>query len=213
MHNKGRLIVVEGLEGAGKTTAMSYIKHFLSTSISNLVVTREPGGTFLGEHLRELVKKTTSEPVHARSELLMMYASRVQLIENLIKPALKRGDWVLCDRFEASSYAYQGGGRGISIHELDDLSAFSLQGFEPDLTFFLNITAEKGLKRIQARKTTDRIEQESLDFFKRTAKAYADYFREKQNIQIIDANQPLPQVKKTILSYLTYFMKQHNACT
>lgn len=208
MSKPGRFIVVEGLEGAGKTSAIETIKQYLSKHISHLVVTREPGGTRLGESLRALIKeKKESEIIDNRSELLMMYAARVQLLEQVIRPALGRGDWVLSDRFEMSTYAYQGGGRGINKNILDSLSAICLQDFKPDLILFLDIKPEQGFERIQNRGTLDRIEQESLAFFRKVYRAYHDCLKEHDNVCVIDASAPLEVVRDAITTHLHHFLQ------
>lgn len=203
MIEPGRFIVVEGLEGAGKTTAMTIIQEYLSRRIPSLIITREPGGTRLGEQLRTLIKEgVESEPIEHRAELLMMYAARVQLVEQIIRPALVRGDWVLADRFELSSYAYQGNGRGIDRKILDNLSDICLQGFKPDIIIFLDIKPEQGLERIKIRGKTDRIEQESLVFFRKVYQGYHEAIKKLDNVCIIDASASIDEVKNAIIRSL-----------
>ncbi|STX51340.1 dTMP kinase [Legionella busanensis] len=206
----GRFIVVEGLEGAGKTTAIEIIKHYLEERIKKIIVTREPGGTYIGEKLRSLIKESIpNEPLNSLSELLMIYAARVQLIQNVIQPAIAQGEWVIADRFELSTYAYQGGGRNINQAILDNLSSFCLAGFKPDLTLFLDIAPEQGLQRIRNRGEIDRIEQESLVFFNRVYKAYHQKLKQTENAVIIDASMPLEKVQQSICLQLKTFLDEN----
>jgi dTMP kinase len=200
--NKGLFIVVEGMEGAGKSTIIQAIKEFLDGEQIVSVFTREPGGTELGEKIRAIIKADSTEEISARSELLLMYASRVQLFERVIYPALLRGDWVIADRFELSSYAYQGGGRQLDKKFIQNLSFFCLQGFKPDLTFFLDVPPEEGMQRAKARGAFDRIEQESSDFFARVYHSYLEAIQTDERICSIDATKNITDVKREVLAYL-----------
>lgn len=212
MLNKGHFIAVEGLEGAGKSTALQTIKRFLSDRIPDLILTREPGGTRVGETARQLIKESVStEPLDPRSELLLLYASRVQLVEQVIRPALNRGCWVLADRFELSTWAYQGGGRKIDKEMIRHLSSFCLQGFKPDLIIFLDINPQLGLKRVQKRGKFDRIEQESLVFFNDVYNGYKEQIKAMNNVAVIDASQPLVVVQNQIRSTLENYIKANVA--
>jgi dTMP kinase len=209
---RGHFVVVEGLEGAGKSTALTTIKRFLTGQVKELITTREPGGTRVGEAARQLLKEPSSEPLDPRCELLLFYASRVQLLENVILPALHRGSWVLADRFELSTWAYQAGGRKLDREMISHLSSFCLQGFKPDLTIFLDISPELGLKRAQKRGKADRIEQESLDFFNDVYKMYHEKIKMTDNVIMIDASKPLPVVQRLIQASLeTYVKSRANA--
>ncbi|MGQ3887423.1 dTMP kinase [Legionella sp. CNM-1927-20] len=206
----GQFIVVEGLEGAGKTTAIETIRHYLQDRVKKVIVTREPGGTCIGEKLRALIKESIpNEPLDSLSELLMIYAARVQLIQNVIRPALARGDWILADRFELSTYAYQGGGRGIHQAILDNLSSFCLSGLKPDLTIFLDITPEQGLQRINNRGKIDRIEQEPLAFFNRVYQAYHQKLEQIESAVVIDASMPVEKVQQSICLQLKIFLDEN----
>lgn len=209
MINKGHFIVIEGLEGAGKSSALSVIKKFLAEQVDEVITTREPGGTHVGEVVRGLIKELEpSEPVDPRTELLLLYAARVQLVEHVIRPALKRGAWVLADRFELSTFAYQGGGRGLDNQMISQLSSFCLGDFKPDLIIFLDITPEKGLQRAKKRGKTDRIEQESLTFFNNVYEQYHHFIKQMTNVVVIDASQPFAVVQHTIRMALeTYISK------
>lgn len=196
---QGKFIVVEGLEGAGKSSAIATILSHLQAKGIPLETVREPGGTPLAEALRELVKRSWEEHISPSTELLLMYASRVQLVENVIMPALKNGKWVIGDRHDLSSRAYQGGGRELGDERLQALKSLTLGEFAPDLTLLLDVDAETGLKRAQERGELDRIEQESLAFFERTRRHYLAIAAREPNIVVIDANQPMPAVHKDIL--------------
>ena len=191
-----KFIVIEGLEGAGKTTARDAIVATLhARGIRDLVFTREPGGTPLAEQLRVLVKQgMEGEQVTDKAELLMLYAARVQLVETVIKPALARGAWVIGDRHDLSSQAYQGGGRGLDSGLMQTLRDAVLGDFRPDLTLYLDVTPEIGLQRARARGELDRIEQESLRFFERTRTRYLSLAAEDPTILTLDATQPLNEV-------------------
>ena len=209
MSGLGRFIVVEGLEGAGKSTAVETIKHFLKKNVDDFITTREPGGTVVGEAVRELIKHAPAdEPLDSRAELLLLYASRMQLVERLIKPALNAGWWVLADRFELSTFAYQGGGRGLDMQMIQSLSTFCLKGFTPDLIFFMDVSPERGLSRVHQRGHADRIEQESIDFFNNVYDAYHATIKTMKQVVIIDANQPLASVQQAIIDALTDYLKQ-----
>lgn len=211
MTKPGRFIVVEGLEGAGKSTAIHSIQESLASQVPNVLLTREPGGTRLGERLRTLVKDVDGDALDSRAELLLMYAARVQLLEQVIRPALARGDWVIADRFELSTYAYQGGGRGIDLDIIDRLSAICLRGFEPDLTIYLDIPPTTGLERARQRGQTDRIEQESLAFFERVHQAYLDRTRNQERIRCVDASLDLDSVQALIRKHINAFLQHHDA--
>lgn len=205
--NKAKFIVIEGLEGAGKSTAISVIKNWLQTKdIHQIITTREPGGTPIAEKLRAIVKAhEENEKLFSTSELLLMYAARVQLVKNVIEPALAQGVWVIGDRHELSTRAYQGGGRGISLETLETLHSLCLQGFKPHLTLYLDIPPSVGFQRIKRRAHTDRIEQESLDFFVRAREIYRSYVNEKDAIIEIDASQPVKKVHADIKSALEQY--------
>lgn len=195
----GKFIVIEGLEGAGKSTAVSYVLDWLrSHGVAQLETTREPGGTPLAEKMRSIVKEVHDEPLTIQAELLLMYAARVQLVENRIKPALARGCWVVGDRHDLSSQAYQGGGRGIAPELIQQIKQAVLGDFAPDLTLYLDIDPAVGLQRARERGELDRIEQEALAFFQRTRARYLELARQDKKIHIIDASQTPEQVQMAI---------------
>lgn len=205
---KGHFIVLEGMEGAGKSTLLQLIKQHLVSLGLEVVCTREPGGTRVGEAARQLIKEPcVDEALDSRAELLLLYASRVQLIEHVIRPALARGAWVLADRFELSTWAYQGGGRKLDPDFMQQLSRFCLQGFAPDVTFFLDLPPELGLQRVlQGRGVFDRIEQESLPFFHAVYDAYHEALKKLSNVIMIDARQALPEVQQAVLAQLERYL-------
>lgn len=210
-----KYIVIEGLEGAGKTTARDVIVDTLKTlGVGDMVFTREPGGTLLAEKLRSLVldiRSVGDETITDKAEVLMFYAARVQLVETVIKPALASGSWVIGDRHDLSTQAYQGGGRGIDQTLLTTLRDAVLGDFRPDLTIYLDVTPEVGLKRARARGELDRIEQESLDFFNRTRARYLELAAQDATIRTIDATQSLEEVVADIRRTVTAWVEEQGA--
>lgn len=205
----GRFIVIEGLEGAGKTTAMQVVQGVLQQhGINDWLTTREPGGTPLAEQLRTLVKQAHDEQVTPETELLLMYASRSQLVANRIKPALAAGQWVLGDRHDWSSQAYQGGGRQLPAAMLNTLRDLVLGDFRPDLTLYLDIEPQRGLQRARQRGELDRIEQEDIDFFQRTRACYLRLAEKEPHAHVIDANQSLAAVSAQVTQVLNTTLQQ-----
>jgi dTMP kinase len=202
MTTQGRFIVVEGLEGAGKTSAIRTIQQWLNEHQIKFISTREPGGTPLAEQIRTLVKQVQDESVAAETELLLMYASRVQLVKTVIQPALQQGIWVLGDRHDLSSRAYQGGGRQLDERLINSIRQAVLGDLRPDFTLYLDIDPAIGLQRAQARGELDRIELEQLAFFQRTRAKYQQIAATEPNIVTIDASQTMEQVQQQILHAL-----------
>ena len=197
----GKFIVIEGLEGAGKSTAHQCVVDTLKElGVNDVVFTREPGGTPLAEKLRHLIKHETEEPVTDKAELLMLYAARIQLVDNVIKPALAQGKWVVGDRHDMSSQAYQGGGRQLGEAFLTHLKQIVLGDFEPDLTLYLDIDPAVGLARARGRGELDRIEQQDLDFFHRTRARYLALVKGNPKAVMINAEQSIEQVQADIKS-------------
>lgn len=203
--------MLEGLEGAGKTTALrTVVEQLRAFGITDLVFTREPGGTPLAEKLRQLIKHETEEPVTDKAELLMLYAARIQLVENVIKPALAAGKWVIGDRHDLSSQAYQGGGRGLDRRFMQTLKDCVLGDFEPDFTLYLDIDPAVGLARARGRGELDRIERAGLDFFNRTRTRYLELVRDNPKVVVINAQQNIEQVTADIQSAVKKFVEfQH----
>ena len=211
---RSKYIVIEGLEGAGKTTARNVVETLNALGVTDMVFTREPGGTQLAEKLRSLVldiRSVGDEVITDKAEVLMFYAARVQLVETVIKPALADGKWVIGDRHDLSTQAYQGGGRGIDQTMLATLRNAVLGDFRPDLTLYLDVTPEVGLKRARARGELDRIEQESFDFFNRTRARYLELAAQDSSIRTIDATQSLEDVTQDIQQTVTQWLQEQQA--
>lgn len=191
-----RFITLEGIEGVGKSTNMTFISELLSENEIPHVTTREPGGTPLAEEIRQLLLDKSKEPVSDITELLLMFASRSQHLQNFILPNLDKGNWVVCDRFTDSSYAYQGGGRGLPMEVIADLENMVMGDFRPDLTLVLDIKVETGLMRASNRGAKDRIEEESREFFTRVRQNYLDRARHwPERYEVIDSGLSLPEVQ------------------
>ncbi len=200
--SKSRFIVIEGLEGAGKSTAIATVYQWIISKGHQVVQTREPGGTALAEQIRTMVKSIQTEQIAPETELLLMYAARSQLLANVIRPALQADQWVLADRHDLSSRAYQGGGRQIPHEIIDQIRAVVVKETRPDLTLYLDIDPAIGLSRAVARGALDRIEQEQLAFFQRTRQRYLEIAHSEPNIVIIDASQSLAQVQQSLITTL-----------
>ncbi|WP_457937890.1 dTMP kinase [Aeromonas veronii] len=208
-----KFIVIEGLEGAGKSSAVRYVTDYLQRhGINRIECTREPGGTPLAERMRAIVKEVHDERLTIEAELLLMYASRVQLVETLIKPALANGVWVVGDRHDLSSQAYQGGGRGIDAQLIGAIKQAVLGNFKPDLTLYLDIDPALGLQRARHRGELDRIELEQLSFFERTRTRYLELAAKDDSIVVIDAAQTPEQVKAAIERALDHYLSNEPLC-
>lgn len=202
---KPHFIVIEGLEGAGKSTAVDVVKQFLQKAgADNVVIVREPGGTPVAEKIRDIVKtKNPADELTAATELLLMIAGRVQLVEKVIKPALAQGHWVIADRHALSTRAYQGGGRQLSDHMIQSIHQLVLGEFTPDFTLYLDIEPQQGLHRVSKRGELDRIEQENAAFFSRVREKYLELVRFDPDIAYIDAGQSMDRVAHDIHTVLT----------
>ncbi len=194
--NQAKFITFEGVDGAGKSTHLVWFADTLRQRGLEVLVTREPGGTPLGERLREIL---LNQPMHAETEALLMFAARLEHIEQVIKPALQRGTWVVSDRFSDASFAYQGGGRGVPLAKLEQLERWVHEGLQPDLTLLFDIPVEIARQRLSSNLTLDRFEQEQADFFERVRTAYRRRVRQNpQRYAVIDAAQPLENVKQQL---------------
>ncbi|WP_057831672.1 dTMP kinase [Colwellia sp. TT2012] len=203
----GKFIVIEGMEGAGKSSAITVIESILNKQGIAYINTREPGGTPLAEALRDMVKSVEhQEKLTVETELLLMYASRSQLLANKILPALAAGKWVIGDRHDLSSRAYQGGGRGFEQSIMDTISDITLKGFRPDITLYLDIDPHIGLSRAKARGNLDRIELEKMDFFIRVHNKYRELVAQDKAIITIDAAQTMVQVHQDIEKVVIEFI-------
>jgi dTMP kinase len=202
-------IVVEGLEGAGKSSVIELIRSFLAAKGHDVECTREPGGTPMAEAIRECVKQTWDEVVTQETELLLMYAARSQLVENKIKPAMARNKWVIGDRHDMSSVAYQGGGRGIDIAVLNALRTMTLGSFEPDLVLYLDVEPSIGLARARGRGELDRIELSGLTFFENARKTYKKLVQASNKAVEIDAMQEMHAVHADVSTALEIWYANH----
>lgn len=196
---KGQFITVEGIEGVGKTTNIEFIHQRLLAAGKDVVVTREPGGTPLGEAVRGLLLDPQYTGMDSTCELQLMFAARAEHLARVIRPALEKGQWVLCDRFTDATYAYQGGGRGIDTGIIARLEALVQGNFRPDITLLLDVPVEVGLARASKRGDLDRFEQEKVEFFERVRQAYLDMARQHTGrYRVIDAGQTLEQVQQQL---------------
>lgn len=203
---KPRFITLEGGEGVGKTTNLAFIEDYLTQRGVDLLRTREPGGTPLGERIRGLL--LDSEGMSSSAELLLVFAARAQHLEEVIRPALGAGRWVLCDRFTDASYAYQGGGRGLDLSVIGFLEQWIQVGLQPDLTLLLDTSIEVGMARVQERAATDRFESEPLSFFEKVRGAYlqrADQYPDR--IKRVDASGNLESVQAGIAMRLDHLIE------
>ena len=200
---RGKFITLEGGEGVGKTTNLTFIKDYLQQHNINVVVTREPGGTVLAEKIRHLLLDKDSELISEQAELLLIFAARAQHIKHVIEPALTQGAWVLCDRFTDATYAYQGGGRNMRISTIEWLESLVQGNLRPDLTLLLDAPVDVGMERTRKRGAFDRFESEKISFFEHVRRAYllqAELYPER--IKVIKANQPLSDVQRAIVDVI-----------
>jgi dTMP kinase len=205
---RGAFITLEGAEGVGKSTCLALIGGRLEARGRDVVTTREPGGTPIGEHLREWLLNGTHGSLSAETEAVLMFAARAVHVEAVIEPALAAGRWVVCDRFADATFAYQGGGRGADAEFLMRLEAGVLGGLQADLTLLLDAPVDVGLARIRGR-ALDRFERENRDFFERVRNAYLERARRyPQRIKIIDASRALGDVERQLLETLDGFERQ-----
>lgn len=208
MQTSGKFIVIEGLEGAGKSTAVAIITQAISATGHTVVNTREPGGTAMAEAIRDVVKHNwQDEKVTVEAELLLMYAARAQLVQNIILPNLQKGHWVLGDRHDMSSQAYQGGGRQIDHDMIENLRAITLKNFRPDFTLYMDVEPKEGLRRAKGRGELDRIEQEDLSFFERTRERYLFLAEQDKKCVVINTMQSLQLVHKDVELAINKFLE------
>jgi dTMP kinase len=206
---QNRFISFEGIEGCGKTTQIAILSAFLKKKSIPHMITREPGGTGVGEGIRKILLNSETIHLTAASELLLFYASRSQNILEKIKPALDRGELVICDRYYHASMAYQGYGRGISLDFIHKLTDLVCHPFRPDLTFLLDIEPEVGLARARARNharadNEGRFEAEDLEFYNRVRDGYLELASEDERMQLIYADRPVEAVHRQILTLLGF---------
>ncbi|AOY75473.1 dTMP kinase [Clostridium formicaceticum] len=195
---KGLFISIEGLDGAGKSTQMQFMKSFFQEKGLEVLITREPGGTIIGEKVRSIILDKQHEEMASTTEALLYAASRAQHVTQVILPALKEGKVVLCDRFVDSSIAYQGVGRQLGYHVIKTINDFATQGLSPDLTIFFDIPPEVTLQRIN-REEVDRLEQEKIDFHRAVYDAYIDLAKQDSaRIKVIKADRAIDGIKKDV---------------
>ena len=212
MTNKGKFITLEGIDGAGKSTQLIWLTKYLHACGLTVQVTREPGGTPLGEQLRELLLDN-QHTMHAETEVLLMFAARREHLDKVIYPALARGNWVISDRFTDASFAYQGGGRQMAHSRLETLEQWVQGELQPDLTFYFDVPVELGRTRVSRIKSADRFEKEQAAFFQRVREAYLERTQKfPERIQLIDASQSLEAVQlimKQMLESLPWLPAPH----
>ena len=198
---RGRFITLEGMDGAGKSTHIPDIIKLLEIKGVEVISTREPGGTALGEQLRTLL---LNEPMHPETETLLMFAARREHINQIIEPALARGAWVLSDRFTDATYAYQSGGRGVLAKKVVELESWVQGGLQPDLTLLFDVPVEVSVARLASARTPDKFERESVDFFTKIRNAYLDRALNNPNrFRIINSNQALENVKVEVKNVIS----------
>ena len=207
---RGRFITLEGLEGAGKSTQIATVQRIVEGAGFEVVVTREPGGTPLAERIRELVLSPRREAVPPLAELLLMFAARCLHLEGLVRPALARGAWVICDRFTDATIAYQGGGRGLPLELIRTLAQAAHGDLWPDLTLLLDVDPATGLARAGRRGAADRFEREELAFFERIRAAYLALAREApRRIEVIDARRTAADVAMDVEHRVLRLLSDH----
>lgn len=200
----GYFVTVEGAEGVGKSSNLAFIEAWLREAGKTVVMTREPGGTELGEKIRGLLLDASHDAMSVDTELLLMFAARAQHLEAVIKPALAEGKWVVCDRFTDATYAYQGGGRGVDLQRIAQLEQWVQGNLRPDLTLLLDLPVLQGLQRAGQRSAPDRFEREQQHFFERVRETYLIRARQEPNrFRVIDAAPSLEQVQQQIAAVLS----------
>ena len=203
----GRFITVEGIEGVGKTSNLACVQDFLTAQGKDVVVTREPGGTALGENIRELLLGHKHDGMADDTELLLMFSARAEHIDKVIKPNMKAGRWVLCDRFTDATYAYQGGGRGIDMERIAQLEDWVQGSLRPDLTILLDAPVKLALDRAAKRSAPDRFEKERHEFFERVRRAYLKLASARPDRYLtVDTTPPLEAVQHTLKKQLTEYL-------
>lgn len=205
----GKFMTLEGIEGAGKSSCMKVVEALLRQAGHEVLVTREPGGTPLGEDLRVLLLGHKHAGMADDTELLLMFAARAEHLRNKIEPAIQSGQWVLCDRFTDATYAYQGGGRGMDTDRVKQLEDWVQRGIKPDLTLLLDLPVATGLERAGKRSTPDRIESEASGFFQRVRDAYlAIAANEPERVKLIDASRSFPEVAAQLEEQLSLLLSK-----
>ncbi|MFK7815843.1 MAG: dTMP kinase [Gammaproteobacteria bacterium] len=196
---QGKFITFEGTEGVGKSTQIQLLENYLKTKNISCIVTREPGGTKLGERVREILLNNDGVEIDSMTELLLMFSARAQHLKEVIYPALKGNTWVLCDRFTDASYAYQGGGRGLSFPIIKRIETSVQNQFRPDLTILLSGDIQEGMRRVSKRGEKDRFEQEHLEFFERVRSSYLTLAKASpERFSVVDSDQKIDKIALVI---------------
>jgi len=211
MNRQGQFITIEGTEGVGKSTQLEYVADYFRLRGTTVVTTREPGGTPVAEQIREILLQSEAGAVSDRCELLLMFAARASHLDQVVLPALQRGDWVVCDRFIDATYAYQGGGRGIADSEIAALEIGLMGSLTPDLTILLDAPPEVTEQRRQSRGLTDRFEQEQIDFFARVRAKYREIAAgHPARVKLVDAGEGIEAVQRSLAIVLQDFIDRLN---
>lgn len=196
---KGKFITIEGIEGVGKSSNVNFVANLIQQMGQEVIVTREPGGTPIAEAIRGILLSEFDEVIFGETELLLLYAGRLQHVEHVIKPALNQGKWVVCDRFVDATYAYQGAGRGIPTDKIDALNRWALGNFAPDITILLDAPVEVAFERIHKHRDLDRFEKEKKSFFERIRQEYLRLSTQMDDRYIVvDASMSLEQVQTSL---------------
>jgi dTMP kinase len=206
----GKFITIEGIEGVGKSSNIKFIANMLQSAGKSVVLTREPGGTPIAEAIRQVLLHEYVESTLPQTELLLLYAGRLQHVEHVIKPALAQGKWVVSDRFVDATYAYQGAGRGVPIEKIDTLNSWVLGEFVPDCTIVLDATVEVAFSRISSERTLDRFEKEQKTFFEKIRAQYLSMAKKNPHrYHVIDASKPLEAVQQALQEVMSRFLQNH----
>ncbi len=196
---KGRFISLEGIEGSGKSTQVSFVIDYLQSKNIEVVSTREPGGTLVSERIRDVLLDNQLPSMHMDTELMLMFAARVEHVKKVILPALESGQWVVCDRFYDATYAYQGYGRQIDLKRIDALKEFSVGDLAPDLTLLLDVTLDVSMERVTKRGNKDRFENEKIEFYKKVREGYLTIAKsDPDRVVTVDATGMIDEVQAEI---------------
>ncbi len=199
-HRRGLFITFEGTDGLGKSTNLNYFSDLARKQGISVEISRQPGGTPLGEEIRTILIDGSLDPMNSMTELLLILAARANHIESKIEPALAAGKWFLCDRFSDATYAYQGGGRRIDNRTIEQLEVLTNVGLTPDFTFLFDAPPEIGLSRASIRGEPDRFEKEQIDFYRRVRSTYLELVKKNPDHKLlIDATQSIPSIQKLLV--------------
>ena len=201
-------ITLEGIEGSGKSTQLKFVLEYLESKRIQAISTREPGGTIISEKIRDILLDKSLPAMQDDTELMLMFAARIEHVNSVILPALNEGKFVVCDRFYDASYAYQGYGRGINLERIDQLRKYSIGNLQPDITFLLDIALDVSNSRVDARGVRDRFESEKITFYENIRAGYLEIAKQQSDrVKVIDAAKPIAEVQADIKSYLDDLIK------